>query len=576
MFFQCFCNITGFLRHCVTAFYQAVIILFFCVSAVFTQHANDTLLFIVKLDDDTIGLYGCRWGEPIRNSLSGPVIMQDHNLLFYSRDGYALCDQRGLCIDEQSLIRKNRTLSRTGQPPIRLAYPVDKSTLVYYSESSGTYRETPGIFFQKRLFSHGMKTVNADAAFLSSETMGSSQLFNLFHNSITDEMAIKSLLTPHLVGYSSLDGGCRWWSIDKFYSFTSPLVMEENGAYRSFFPGFRDTHDKHIKKTLVEPLGVFRMNGQWYYYGVYSPGGTTQEEYLQRLFLCDQSGNLLYDNTILKMTVVDDVLGENQDEKLIYTVKRASRHVFLPSIDENGDIYYGIIDYKKKQIEVMKRLFYRFAAVQSGPALEDDLFREQGYVYNPGSTQCPEMGGLGSAFLPQISYAEPGVELKLLNQGELTKKGFFVKIARRKDEDLGKTITRIHQSLPVRVQKIQDSLSHLSTSWCPYSIVLNSGKKGELCTFHYGLGDIVVSARVLCVTSTFEVFVRVDLADWAEVVVFSTGGEFMNRFRFNNENFEVRNDLVAVSADRKIIEKDYEIGKGAYQFISWKLTTVAK
>ena len=361
-----------------------------CCAWCFAQHANDSLLFVIKLDEDTTGLFGCRWGEPVRNSLSGPVLMQGHTLLFYSRDGYVLYDQRGHVTDEHSLIRKNRSLARKGQPLVRLAYPVDNSTLVYYTEplAAGQQKQV----FYKRIYSRALKSANGDAAFQSNEQVGSAQLFNLYHNSITDEMATKTTLTPHLVGYSSLADGMKWWALDKFYSFTSPLILEEKGAYRGFFPGFRGVEGMDVKRTLIEPLGVFFMNGMWYYYGAYSPGGASQEQYFQRLFLCDQAGNLLYDNTILKMTVVDDVLGENEEEKMIYTVKRAARHVFLPAVDENGDIFYGIIDYRKRQIEVMKRIFYKFCAVPCGPVLEDIIFRQQGYEYDVSGVQCGESG----------------------------------------------------------------------------------------------------------------------------------------------------------------------------------------
>ena len=37
---------------------------------------------------------------------------------------------------------------------------------------------------------------------------------------------------------------------------------------------------------------------------------------------------------------------------------------------------------------------------------------------------------------------------------------------------------------------------------------------------------------------------------------------------------QVRNDLVAVSPERLIVEKDYEVGEGAYRYYTWKLTTV--
>jgi hypothetical protein len=551
---------------------SAFIFLLLSISKVCTaQHANDTLLFVIELNDDTTGLRACRWGEPIEHSLSGPVLMRDHTLLFYSRDGYLLYNENGKLLDEHSLVRKNRRLKRREKPLYRLAYPIDKSTILYYRK--GDEGEESKELFQKKLFSRFMPKVKG-GAYHGYETVGSSQLLNLYHNSVTDEMAIKANLKPHLVGYSSLIGGKRWWSLDKFYSFTSPIILEEEGKYLSFFPGFKPPPGSGIKKNLIEPIGVFFMNGRWYYYGAYSPGGTKREKYFQRLYLVDQAGNLLYVNSILKQTVVDDVLGENEEEKMLYTVKRAGRHVFLPAVDRHGDIYYCIMDYKKRRMEVLKRLFYKFVPVESGPALEDILAEEKGYIYDVSATQCAE-AGRSRAFTPAIQFLDEAGGMRKLKKSELIKKGFIAQIIRRKDEELDKTVSRIHGSLPKRVRQIQDSLSRLSTSACPYSLVLAHNKKGELRTIDYGLGDIIISARVLNVTNTFEVFVRVDLVDWAEVIVFSTEGEYLSRFRFNTENHEVRNDVVAISADRKIVEKDYEIGEGAYRYYNWKLTTHA-
>ncbi|MBD3391477.1 MAG: hypothetical protein GF418_05450 [Chitinivibrionales bacterium] len=549
---------------------KVLVVIVFLAAAPRAQHANDTLLFTIDLTEDTTSLFSCRWGSPIRCSLSGPVIMQDNTLLFYSRDGYVLFDHRGKILESHSLMRKNRRLRRRDRRLFRLAYPLDRSTLVYYRapEQDGGEKD----IYHKHLFSRTFKNFNG-SVYQSNETIGSSQLFNLYNNAITDEMAVKTTLQPHLVGYTSLSNGKRWWSIDKFYSFSSPLILEESGEYRSFFPGFQGTGDPEVKERLIEPLGVFWMNGQWYYYGTYSPRSTARAEYFQKLYLCDQSGNLLYSNTILKQEVVDDVLGENEEEKMLYTVKRASRHVFLPAVDENGDIYYGIIDYRKQRIEVIKRLFYKFVPVPTGPALEDEVYFQQGYVCDLSSTQCGAQGG-SRAFLPRLQYLDSSGTLSTMQENDLRRQGYLAKILRRKDDELARTLSRIHRSLPQRVQEIQDSLSNLSTAWCPYSLRLTHRRKGDLATFHYGLGDIIVSARVLCVTNTFEVLVRVDLVDWAEVVVFSTDGAFLNRFRFNGENHEVRNDIIAVSPDRLIVEKDYEVGEGAYRYYTWKLSTV--
>jgi len=105
---------------------------------------------------------------------------------------------------------------------------------------------------------------------------------------------------------------------------------------------------------------------------------------------------------------------------------------------------------------------------------------------------------------------------------------------------------------------MRDSLDRLPTATCPYALSLEHESKGTVATYYYGCGDEVLSARVLNVTETFEVFVRVDLLDCAEVVVFSLDGSFLNRFTFNRQPFLDRKDIIAVSNDRTVVEEDYE------------------
>jgi hypothetical protein len=67
------------------------------------------------------------------------------------------------------------------------------------------------------------------------------------------------------------------------------------------------------------------------------------------------------------------------------------------------------------------------------------------------------------------------------------------------------------------------------------------------------------------------VFVRVDLLDYAEIVVFSIDGSFLNRFTFNRKPFLDRRDIIAVSNDRRVIEEDYERIAEDYTYYSWDL-----
>ncbi len=531
------------------------------------QHANDTLLFTIPLSADSNSLFICRRDEEISHSLSGPVIMAKGRLLFYSRDGYVLYNTKGRLIDSHSLIRRNRRRAGKNKPRRTLAYPLDRSTLIYYQKCEDADQGVR--IFKKKLrrrFIHRVKQQQCEHF----SDITDATLFNLAMNGLTDEMQTKSFLQPHLVGYESLNAGKRWWSLDRFYSFTSPLILENDGAYESFFPGFKSDDNVRVKKSLIEPLGVFEMGGRWYYYGIYAPMDSRGSDYTQKLFLCDQAGNLLYINSLLKRTNVDAVLGEDVEEKMLYTVKKAGRHVFLPAVDEWGDIYYGVIDYQKRRIEVMKRYFYTYKAFPSGPRLEDALSREKGISSEFEMIDC--IGGDANRMIPRMTYTDQFGKSRHLSSEDLSRKDFLVEIQRRENPELRRKIERIHRTLPDHVQAMQDSLSKLFTAWCPYSFVLSKKNSADLCSFDYGLGDVVLSARVLAVTSTFEVFVRIDLENWAEIVIFTVDGQFVNRFTFNQQPFGSRKDLVAVSPERLVIEKDYEIGKGGYRYLQWDVT----
>ena len=135
-----------------------------------------------------------------------------------------------------------------------------------------------------------------------------------------------------------------------------------------------------------------------------------------------------------------------------------------------------------------------------------------------------------------------------------------------------KKLLRTQRALPERVQHSQDSIASLTTSWCPFSISINHEEKGKLGYLYYGLGDEVFSARILSVTSApLEIFVRVDLEHMAEVVVFSANGQFKNRFTFNKQLYRDREDLIVISENGEIIEKDYESSKNG-KYYRWVLS----
>ena len=118
------------------------------------QHANDTLLFSIAMNTDTASIYGCLWNDKIRSTLAGPVFMADKTLLFYSQNGYVLYNRKGKLLDSHSLFKENKKAISNGEPPLRLAYPLDSTTILYYRNTSNS---APPEIFQKRLSKKDLK-----------------------------------------------------------------------------------------------------------------------------------------------------------------------------------------------------------------------------------------------------------------------------------------------------------------------------------------------------------------------------------------------------------------------------------
>lgn len=543
------------------------------------QHANDTLCFTINMNGDRNSLFECLSGDDMKAVLSGPTLMEGKTLLFYSCNGYALFSQTGALLDSCSVFRENNRLPDGDPRRLRLAYPLDRSTILFFRKNTDIKtdikkekekeKEKDGLeVLQKKLYKRGFTRVDA-AQCATFKEIENSQLFNLTDNCITDDMATRLFLQPNLVGYTALTGGERWWSLDRFYSFTSPLLVEQNGAYESFFTGLLHDQKTDIQKHLINPLGTYMMDGRRYYYGVHTTLGSQDPESYQKLYLCDQAGNLLYSNELLKQIIVDDILEYDKKSNTNYTVKRPGVFVFTPAVDRNGDIFYGVIDYHKKSIDVKKRLFFRYFPHIIQPKHEDLVNIQRRYSYDPISLECP--GEKQKKIVPDVIFRDEKGKRRNASMREISCGGYYVKISREQNRDLKRKFSQISSALSPGIKHMLDSIGGLSTSSCPYALSLEHEGKGTVATFYYGCGDEVLNARVLNVTETFEIFVRVDLMEWAEVLVFSLDGSFLNRFTFNRKPFLDRKDIIAVSKEREVIEEDYERITEDYTYYSWDL-----
>lgn len=530
------------------------------IVSVFAQDDSDSLLFQIKLTDDTNTIYGCRWDDRVQLNLAGPVLMEKGSLLFYSKFGYLLFGKDGKLLDQHSLFKSN---VKEKDAPVVLAFPLDSTTILYYK----LVPNAPPEIFQKRLFKDDLKKMPAEKFQFFSE-IHRQQLFNIASNSVVDVMGTKSFLQQHLIGYTSLAGGLRWWTTDKMYSFSSPMIVVNDGIYTSFFPGMKADQPCPIKRHLIEPLGVFQSDGRWFYYGLYSSMGNTSDEYYQVMVLCDQAGNILSSDKLLKQEITSAVLTHKEESNTNYTVRMAGRHVFVPSIDRRGYLYYGILNYEWKKIDVFQRKHMHYVPVVTKTDLEEKFALESGMEFEPIKLECNAMALNGVR--PEVILTN-GKELNVLDNEQTARKGFFVTVHRYTDENLKTKLNRVQSTLDPAVQKIQDSIAKQSTSWCPYAIGINQDKAGEIAKLYYGFGDVIMTARVVEVTATNEVFIRVDLDKWAEILVFTTSGKYQSRFIFNRQPFSERKDLVVISEKREIVERDYESDKSGKTYKKWEL-----
>jgi len=200
--------------------------------------------------------------------------------------------------------------------------------------------------------------------------------------------------------------------------------------------------------------------------------------------------------------------------------------------------------------------------------LEEKFTFENDMEFEPIKLECNAMALKGVR--PEVILTN-GKDLNVLDNEQTARKGFFVTVHRYSDENLKTKLNRVQSSLDSTVQKIQDSIAKQSTSWCPYAIGINQEKAGEIAKLYYGFGDVIMTARVVEVTATNEVFIRVDLDKWAEILVFTTSGKYQSRFIFNRQPFNERKDLVVISEKREIVERDFESDKSGKTYKKWEL-----
>jgi hypothetical protein len=536
------------------------------VLSIAAQTAVDTSLFDIVLNGDSTSLFYCKWGGGIRQTLSGPILMEGDRLLFYSDMGYLLYEQNGTLADSHSVFEDNKGLAPDSPIRLLLAQPVDPSTLLYWRQGAGDGKQSE--LYLRKIMKKRMKQLK-DEEYTKFTRLLNAQLFNIAHNTITDEMSAKAYMEPNLVGFEGEKKMQQWWTLDKFYSFSSPVIHENGGTYGSFFPGIKSGMDAspEVKRSLVEPLATFERDGKRYYAGVYAAMGTVDDQYRQILYICDNAGNILYTDTLLKQSNIDAVLGESVEEKLYYTTRQTSKFVFQPAFASEGTVFYGIMDYESKKMTVRKRAYIAYRSKPATADLADLIDQEREITYEPVSISCIE-AQQGGRTIPKLSYLDAKGNRRLASTPDLTKDEFVVRIFRQQYRDIDRKLASRRLQLSGEASAIRDSLAKDETAGCPYAISL-SGPRGAVRSFDYSPRERVLCARVIAVTADRRVLVRVDLAAFAEILIFTPDGAFVNRFVFNNQEWKKRSDIIVASAKSPIIELDHESGGSLGTYLDW-------
>ena len=435
--------------------------------SLFAQPSVDSSCFIIKMNNNPNNLLGCSRADDMRDIIAGPVIMDGSGFIFYSRSGYILFNKEGHVLDSHSVFKDNKKLSFTDPGRLILACPVDNKTLLYCRRKGDSVD-----IFEKKLKKKGLFKVSS-SEYGSIRDIEMSRIFNLANNVVTDETASKSFLMPNLVGYSSMTTGKKWWTTDKFYSIMSPVICVEDQTFCSFFSGLMSDQKIEVQKSIINPLGTFFRDGRSYYYGIHSSVCSTEPESHQTLLLCDQAGNLLTTTQLLKQVVTDDVLEYDKKRNTNYTVKRPSLFVCQPAIDENGDMYYGMIDFESKTIEVKKRLFFNYCPnlSEQSPNDEDIVNNQRRFFFKPAALSCNN-DEKKTSFETGFTVRDEKGKRRKAEMKDVSCKGFSVLVRREPNPELKKRMSQNAQSLPANVKHVRDSLNKLPTFSCPYNITL--------------------------------------------------------------------------------------------------------
>jgi len=519
--------------------------------------AVDSLVFTIPLLEDSTSLFYSNKNERIARCISGPVIMEDSSILFFSRLGYLLYSPAGALLDSHSVVAHNRK----SEEQLFCAFPGDREQLLYFSD---TPKGRPTVY-KKKLHRRRMREIDEEE-YPSYSTINRTRLFNLAHNTVTDEMASRSYLKPFMVGFSTKNTNEFFWTVDRYFSFGSPIINEKNNRVAAFFPGIKTSTlaASNVRKLTLDALGTFTRNGHRIFVGVFAAMGNENKTYHQTLYLCDDAGNLLFTDTLLKQTNMDEVLGKdyNPDKNLYYTAVATREFVFPPAVAGDGTIWYSTVNYETRELAVHRRSYAFFEKAGSQPDLAFLVDQEKNISFTPLTLSCNR--GQSGARIPAVTIRNVKGEEKRAIARDLEKNGYGARITRLVHRDVEKKIGRNNRSFPAPLNTLRDSLLNREGFGCPWAISL-WGPRGAIRTFCFAPPKKVACARVVGVRDNGDILVRVDFERSAEGIVFGPDGRFRGRFIFNSQPMENRRDIIVTNGTSPCMELDYETSrKGAW------------
>jgi hypothetical protein len=528
--------------------------------------SHDTVLFVVTMSEDSASLFYCDRNIPVREMLAGPAMMGNERLMLHSAKGYVLYELDGTVIDSHSLAGQKPT-GDEDDGALRFCCPLD-TTMALCCRPTPSDEEHAFELRYKRMDRKRLRDIDSDE-YATYEKLTGGVLVNIARNAITDEMARRVYLHSQLVGFSGLEPeDQRWWSLDRFYSFSSPLVHERDSLLVSFFPGIGQG-DRQFRDKALDAIGTFERQGRRYYVGVSAPMGGHVWRSWQTVYFCDAAGNVLYTDSLLKQTNTEVTLGFDKDpeKNVVYTARATKKFVFPPVVRPDGSLIYGSIDYDTKELTVHRRVYPRYVPSPCEPRLAHLIDLEKDISYEPVSISCGRTLRTG-AMIPRVRFTDAEGNRRTATVRDLACDDFLARIARESYRDLESKLVRGARGLPSTVAALCDSLGEMGTAACPYVISL-SGPKGVRQTFNYGAGEDVLCARVIAVRANGHVVVRVDLEEYAEILIFTRSGGYHSRFIFSRQPCTQRNDVVVARDDSPIVELDYEADPVRGTFQAW-------